>query len=223
MNRLELAIAARYLRSRRGSRLLSLISIIAIGGEGTLAAANRLANDGINVMGVPKTIDNDLHGTEFTFGFHTAVQIATDAIDRLHTTAESHDRVMVVEVMGRHVGWIATYAGLAGGATAILIPEREFDLREVAQHRLSGADHGGEGDVVVGVHVAPLDVRAVVADVAPVAGGEAQATAAARPSIEPARPYEELAAENVALRAQLEGAMTVPRTPTPAPPRRRSR
>src|SRR5204863_346871 len=83
------------------------------------------------VVGVPKTIDNDLSGTDFTFGFHTAVQIATDAIDRLHTTAESHDRVMVVEVMGRHAGWIATYSGMAGGADIILIPEEPFDIEEV--------------------------------------------------------------------------------------------
>ena len=85
------------------------------------------------VVGVPKTIDNDLGGTDFTFGFHTAVQIATDAIDRLHTTAESHNRVMVVEVMGRHAGWIATHAGIAGGADAILVPERPFDIDEVCE------------------------------------------------------------------------------------------
>jgi 6-phosphofructokinase 1 len=83
------------------------------------------------IVGVPKTIDNDIGGTDVTFGFHTAVQIATDAIDRLHTTAESHNRVMVVEVMGRHAGWIATYAGIAGGADAILVPERPFDVEEL--------------------------------------------------------------------------------------------
>ena len=90
--------------------------LIAIGGEDTLGVARRLGDHGIDVVGVPKTIDNDLAGTDFTFGFHTAVQIATDAIDRLHTTAESHNRVMVVEVMGRHAGWIAVYSGMAGGA-----------------------------------------------------------------------------------------------------------
>ena len=90
--------------------------------------ALRLHREGIPIVGVPKTIDNDLGGTDVTFGFHTAVQIVTDAIDRLHTTAESHNRVMVVEVMGRHTGWIATYAGLAGGADAILVPERPFDI-----------------------------------------------------------------------------------------------
>ncbi len=113
-------------------------ALIAIGGEDTLGVANKLGGDGVNIVGVPKTIDNDLSGTDFTFGFHTAVQIATDAIDRLHTTAESHDRVMVVEVMGRHAGWIATYCGIAGGADVILIPEEPFDIAEVCeriQHR----------------------------------------------------------------------------------------
>src|ERR687893_6316 len=102
-------------------------ALVAIGGEDTLGVAGRLADEGVAVVGVPKTIDNDLSATELTFGFDTAVQVCVDAIDRLHTTAESHDRVMVVEVMGRHAGWIATYAGIAGGATAILIPQRQFD------------------------------------------------------------------------------------------------
>jgi ATP-dependent phosphofructokinase / diphosphate-dependent phosphofructokinase len=105
--------------------------LIPIGGEDTLGVAGRLSADGVPVVGVPKTIDNDLAGTDVTFGFHTAVQIATDAIDRLHTTAESHDRVLLVEVMGRHAGWIATYAGIAGGATVILVPELPFDIDEV--------------------------------------------------------------------------------------------
>jgi ATP-dependent phosphofructokinase / diphosphate-dependent phosphofructokinase len=109
-------------------------ALIPIGGEDTLGAAAKLAAEGVNVVGVPKTIDNDLSGTDFTFGFDTAVQIATEAIDRLHTTAESHHRVMVVEVMGRHAGWIATYCGLAGGADAILVPEKPFDIDEVAGH-----------------------------------------------------------------------------------------
>jgi 6-phosphofructokinase 1 len=107
-------------------------ALVAIGGEDTLGVANRLhAEHGVNVVGVPKTIDNDLSATEVTFGFNTAVQIATDAIDRLHTTAESHDRVMVCEVMGRHAGHIATWAGIAGGATMVLIPEEPFDIEEV--------------------------------------------------------------------------------------------
>ncbi|MBV8979535.1 MAG: 6-phosphofructokinase [Acidimicrobiia bacterium] len=106
-------------------------ALIAIGGEDTLGVANKLGAEGVGVVGVPKTIDNDLSCTEVTFGFDTAVQIASDAIDRLHTTAESHDRVMVVEVMGRHAGWIATEAGIAGGAAEILIPEEQFDIERV--------------------------------------------------------------------------------------------
>ena len=106
-------------------------ALIAIGGEDTLGVATRLADLGVAVVGVPKTIDNDLSGTDFTFGFDTAVNIATEAIDRLHTTAESHHRVLVVEVMGRHAGWIALHSGLAGGANIILIPERPFDIDKV--------------------------------------------------------------------------------------------
>ena len=106
-------------------------ALIAIGGEDTLGVATKLADLGVNVVGVPKTIDNDLSGTDFTFGFDTAVNIATEAIDRLHTTAESHHRVLVVEVMGRHAGWIALHAGLAGGANIVLIPEQPFDINEV--------------------------------------------------------------------------------------------
>ncbi len=104
---------------------------------------------GLPIVGVPKTIDNDIEGTEVTFGFHTAVQIATDAIDRLHTTAESHDRVMVVEVMGRHAGWIATYAGIAGGATVILIPERPFDIDEVCEVLRRRHERGRYASIVV--------------------------------------------------------------------------
>jgi 6-phosphofructokinase len=106
-------------------------ALIAIGGEDTLGVATQLHDLGVNVVGVPKTIDNDLSGTDFTFGFDTAVNIAMEAIDRLHTTAESHHRVLVVEVMGRHAGWIALHCGLAGGANIILIPERPFDLDRV--------------------------------------------------------------------------------------------
>ena len=106
-------------------------ALVAIGGEDTLGVANKLNGEGVSVVGVPKTIDNDLSATEVTFGFHTAVQIAVDAIDRLHTTAESHDRVIVCEVMGRHAGWIATYAGIAGGAAEILVPEEPFDIDQV--------------------------------------------------------------------------------------------
>jgi phosphofructokinase-like protein len=113
---------------------LEVDGLIAVGGEDTLGAAARLnAEHALPVIGVPKTIDNDLAGTDMTFGFDTAVQIATDAIDRLHTTAESHNRVMIVEVMGRHAGWIALHSGLAGGADVILIPERPFDIEEVCR------------------------------------------------------------------------------------------
>ncbi len=106
-------------------------ALIAIGGEDTLGVATKLADLGVHVVGVPKTIDNDLSGTDFTFGFDTAVNIATEAIDRLHTTAESHHRVLVVEVMGRHAGWIALHSGIAGGANIVLIPEQPFDIEEV--------------------------------------------------------------------------------------------
>ncbi len=111
---------------------LGVDALIVIGGNGSLTIAAKLhAEEGLPIVGVPKTIDNDIVGTDVTFGFNTAVQIATDAIDRLHTTAESHDRVMVVEVMGRHSGWIAAHAGIAGGAAAVLIPEIPFDIDEV--------------------------------------------------------------------------------------------
>ena len=106
-------------------------ALVAIGGEDTLGVATKLADLGVNVVGVPKTIDNDLSGTDFTFGFDTAVNIAIGAIDRLHTTAESHHRVLVVEVMGRHAGWIALHSGIAGGANIVLIPERPFDIEDV--------------------------------------------------------------------------------------------
>src|SRR5215211_1723509 len=106
--------------------------LIAIGGEDTLGAASRLYEEhGVPVVGVPKTIDNDLGATDYTFGFDTAVNIAMEAIDRLHTTAESHHRTVVVEVMGRHAGWIALHAGIAGGANVILLPERQFDVDQV--------------------------------------------------------------------------------------------
>ncbi len=117
-------------------------ALIAIGGEDTLGVATKLVDLGVNVVGVPKTIDNDLSGTDFTFGFDTAVNIAMEAIDRLHTTAESHHRVLVVEVMGRHAGWIALHSGLAGGANIILIPERPFDIDKVcAQVKSRFATH----------------------------------------------------------------------------------
>jgi phosphofructokinase-like protein len=124
-------------------------ALIPIGGEDTLGVALRLHSAGIPVVGVPKTIDNDLGGTDVTFGFQTAVQIVTDAIDRLHTTAESHNRVMVVEVMGRNSGWIATHAGIAGGADAILVPERPFDIDEVVAHLRRRHERGRNFSIVV--------------------------------------------------------------------------
>jgi ATP-dependent phosphofructokinase / diphosphate-dependent phosphofructokinase len=112
---------------------LGVDALIAVGGEDTLGVANKLHQEGVNVIGVPKTIDNDLGATDVTFGFDTALQIATDAIDRLHTTAESHNRILVVEVMGRSAGWIALHSGIAGGADVILIPEIPFDIDEVCR------------------------------------------------------------------------------------------
>jgi 6-phosphofructokinase 1 len=121
---------------------LEIDALVAIGGEDTLGVAHKLAGEGVTVVGVPKTIDNDLSATELTFGFDTAVQICVDAIDRLHTTAESHDRVMVVEVMGRHAGHIAAWAGIAGGATMTLIPEHPFDVEAVCEAIRHRHEHG---------------------------------------------------------------------------------
>ncbi len=118
-------------RTEENLRKMGIDALVAIGGEDTLGVATTLTEHGFHVIGVPKTIDNDLSATDYTFGFDTAVQIATEAIDRLHTTAESHHRILICEVMGRHAGWIALHSGMAGGANAILIPEVEFDLDEV--------------------------------------------------------------------------------------------
>ena len=129
---------------------LGLDALVVIGGNGSLTVASMLADDhGLPIVGVPKTIDNDVVGTDATFGFQTAVQIATDAIDRLHTTAESHDRVMVIEVMGRDAGWIALHAGIAGGATAILVPEVPFNIAEVAAIVSKRHDRGRYASLVV--------------------------------------------------------------------------
>ncbi len=133
----------------RNFRLLGLDALIAIGGEDTLGAASKMFERGLPVVGVPKTIDNDLSGTDFTFGFDTAVGIATEAIDRIHTTAESHNRVMVVEVMGRNAGWIATYSGIAGGADVVLIPEKPIDLDEVCDLILRRHSRGKSFSIVV--------------------------------------------------------------------------
>ena len=124
-------------------------ALVAIGGEDTLGVADRLSSEGVHVVGVPKTIDNDLSATEVTFGFHTAVQTCVDAIDRLHTTAESHDRVIVCEVMGRHAGWIAMYAGIAGGAAEILVPEEPFDVDVICENLTRRHARGHYASVVV--------------------------------------------------------------------------
>src|SRR5882757_1238411 len=130
--------------------LKGLDGLVAIGGEDTLGVAARLhAEEGAPVVGVPKTIDNDLSATDYTFGFDTAVAIVTEAIDRLHTTAESHDRVMVVEVMGRHAGWIAVHSGIAGGADVILIPERPVDFDEVCEEIRRRHGRGKNFSIVV--------------------------------------------------------------------------
>ncbi|MFM7892268.1 MAG: 6-phosphofructokinase [Actinomycetota bacterium] len=137
-------------RTKKAFTELALDALVVIGGNGSLTVASMLADDhGLPIIGVPKTIDNDVVGTDATFGFQTAVQIATDAIDRLHTTAESHDRVMVIEVMERDAGWIALHAGVAGGATAILVPEVPFDIREVAEIVTRRHDRGRYASLVV--------------------------------------------------------------------------
>jgi len=128
---------------------LGIDALVAIGGDDTLSVAFKFHQMGIPVVGVPKTIDNDLSCTDYTFGFDTAVSIVTEAIDRLHTTAESHRRVIVLEVMGRHAGWIATIGGIAGGADEILIPEEPFDIDEVCSHLKRRYDRGKKFSIIV--------------------------------------------------------------------------
>lgn len=128
---------------------LKIDALIAIGGEDTLGVATKLFNDGVKTVGVPKTIDNDLGATDFTFGFDTSVNIVMECIDRLHTTAESHNRIMVVEVMGRHAGWIAAYAGIAGGADYILVPEFPIDMDELCQSIQKRHDRGKNFSIIV--------------------------------------------------------------------------
>src|SRR5262247_2038899 len=137
-------------------------ALVAIGGEDTLGVATKLHEHGVQVVGVPKTIDNALNATDYTFGFDTAVNVAMEAIDRLHTTAESHRRVLIVEVMGRHAGWIALHAGLAGGANVILIPERQFDVDQVAAYVEKRFQHQYSPIVVVAEGAQPLDGQMVV-------------------------------------------------------------
>jgi len=138
-----------YDKAKEQFKKLKLDALIAVGGEDTLGVANKLVKKGLNVVGVPKTIDNDLSATDYTFGFDSAVNIVMDAIDRLHTTAESHDRVIVVEVMGRHAGWIAVHGGIAGGADIILIPEEKFDIEEVCNNLKKRHERGKNFSIVV--------------------------------------------------------------------------
>ena len=135
----------------------NLGALIAVGGEDTLGAASKLSNEGLNVIGVPKTIDNDLSGTDFTFGFDTAVNIAMEAIDRLHSTAESHRRIMVVEVMGRHAGWIAIHSGIAGGADLVLIPEVPIKMAEVCDVIKKRTEKGKYFSIIVVAEGAKFD------------------------------------------------------------------
>jgi 6-phosphofructokinase 1 len=130
-------------------RRFGIDALIAVGGDDTLGVANQLHEMGVRVIGIPKTIDNDLSCTDYTFGFDTAVAIVTDAIDRLHTTAESHQRIMVLEVMGRHAGWIATFAGIAGGADEILIPEVPFEIEDVCDTLRARFNRGKTFSIVV--------------------------------------------------------------------------
>ncbi len=131
------------------AKKIGIDALVAIGGEDTLGVADKLVKAGLNVVGVPKTIDNDLSGTDYTFGFDTAVNIAMDAIDRIHTTAESHKRVMIIEVMGRHAGWIAMHSGIAAGADIILIPEREIKLDEILHVIKSRSERGRPFSIIV--------------------------------------------------------------------------
>ncbi|WP_405612267.1 6-phosphofructokinase [Streptomyces sp. NBC_00076] len=152
-------------RIRENLARLGVGALIAIGGEDTLGVAARLSDEhGVPCVGVPKTIDNDLSGTDYTFGFDTAVGIATEAIDRLHTTAESHMRVLVCEVMGRHAGWIAIHSGLAGGANVILIPERRFDIEQVCAWVTSRFQASYAPIVVVAEGAMPKDGDIVLKD-----------------------------------------------------------
>jgi 6-phosphofructokinase 1 len=136
-------------RALRNAKKAGIGAVIAIGGDDTLSVAHKMGELGLKCVGVPKTIDNDLVGTDYTFGFMTAVGIATEALDRLHTTAETHQRVMILEVMGRNAGWIALEAGLAGGADAILIPEKPFDIKDVCKYIKRRQERGRNFSIIV--------------------------------------------------------------------------
>ena len=140
---------------------MKLDALIAVGGDDTLTVANQLTEMGALLVGVPKTIDNDISQTDYTFGFDTAVNVVTEALDRIHTTAESHNRVMVVEVMGRHSGWIAVHAGIAGGADMILIPEQDYSITEIVESLQKRHDRGKDFSIVVvaeGVKIQGTDI-----------------------------------------------------------------
>ncbi len=157
-----------------GFKKLGLEAVVVLGGEGTLCVASRLFKMGLPVIGIPKTIDNDVKGTAYTIGFQTAVQIATDALDRLRSTAESHHRVMVLEVMGRHTGWIATYAGMANGADAILIPEIPMDeekIEELCQMLKERKERGINFSIVVVAEGTKLEGKAIVKEGTEILGG----------------------------------------------------
>ncbi len=143
-------------------KILGLDALVAIGGEDTLGVATKLCKEGFKIVGVPKTIDNDLSGTDFTFGFDTAVNIAMEAIDRLHTTAESHRRILVAEVMGRHAGWIALHAGIAGGADIILIPEVPIKMAEVVDVIKKRNERGKSFSIIVVAEGAKFDGNEVL-------------------------------------------------------------
>jgi phosphofructokinase-like protein len=136
-------------RILRNTKKAGIGAVVVIGGDDTLGVARKMSELGLKCVGVPKTIDNDLSGTDYTFGFNTAVSIATEALDRLHTTAETHQRVMILEVMGRYTGWIALEAGLAGGADVILIPEKPFDVKEVCKYIKHRQKRGRNFSIVV--------------------------------------------------------------------------
>src|SRR5271163_4973376 len=142
---------------------LGVDALIVIGGEDTLGVATRLGEQGVPVVGVPKTIDNDLGATDYTFGFDTAVNIAMEAIDRLHTTAESHHRALIIEVMGRHAGWIALHSGIAGGANVILIPEQPFSIEKVCDYVQSRFESHYAPIIVVAEGATPVEGEAVLA------------------------------------------------------------
>ena len=145
----KMSVESVYQEAISNMRVLGIDALVVLGGEGTLGIATEFHQRGVPVCGVPKTIDNDLACTELTFGFVTALDIATEALDRLHTTAESHDRVMILEVMGRHAGWIALHSGIAGGADVILIPEIPFSMNVVADKVRARDDVGSNFSIIV--------------------------------------------------------------------------